>query len=262
MNFKQLLKPVVAADHAAVKVVKIACGEPPAVKLYHWPQVGRNNGDDVQYHPFRLIAALNKRFNHLKTLNCVGALLALSGSFAYLRAEIFSQFLKVELLKQLLNCLSAHAYAEPLWRHAGCLTAVFHLSHELFMRYIGIARIKHHILCKIYDLFKRFWRHIQKHLHPARGSAEIPDMRNRGRKLYVAHTLTADLGFCHLNSAFVADNALMLYPLIASAVAFPVLRWSKYAFAEQPVLLGLERPIIYCFRLFNLTVRPLNYFFR
>lgn len=85
-------------------------------------------------------------------------------------------------------------------------------------------------------------------------------MRNRGRKLYVAHTLTADLGFCHLNSAFVADNALMLYPLIASAVAFPVLRWSKYAFAEQPVLLGLERPIIYCFRLFNLTVRPLNYF--
>ena len=60
----------------------------------------------------------------------------------------------------------------------------------------------------------------------------------------MSHPLTADLGLCDLNAALLAYDALVANPLISSAVAFPVLCGTEYAFAEEAVLLGLERSVV------------------
>ena len=64
-------------------------------------------------------------------------------------------------------------------------------------------------------------------------------MRYRSRKLNRAHTLAANLCTCYLNTAALADLALIAYSLILSAVAFPVLLRSENAFAEKTALLRL-----------------------
>ena len=73
----------------------------------------------------------------------------------------------------------------------------------------------------------------------------------------MTHALTADRGLCDLDTASVADNTLITYLLILTAMALPVLGWSKNAFAEKTVLLRLEGTIVDGLRLFDFTVGPL-----
>jgi hypothetical protein len=65
-QLQQALEPVVAVDHPAIQVVQVAGGEAAAVQLNHGPQLGRNDGHYVQHHPFRPIARLAERFDHLQ----------------------------------------------------------------------------------------------------------------------------------------------------------------------------------------------------
>ena len=83
-------------------------------------------------------------------------------------------------------------------------------------------------------------------------------MRNRSGKLDMSHALTADFGFCDLNSAAFANLALISDSLIFSAVALPVLRWSENLFTEKTVLFGFECAVVYSFGLFNFAVRPFS----
>ena len=78
-------------------------------------------------------------------------------------------------------------------------------------------------------------------------------------KLNVTHALAAYFSSRDLDAALVAYDALVPYALISAAVALPVLRRSKYSFAEQAVLFGLKRSVVNRLGLFNLAVRPLEY---
>ena len=55
VEIDQLLEPVVAVDDAAIEIVQIAGGEVAAIEQHERPQVGRNDRDALQHHPFGLV---------------------------------------------------------------------------------------------------------------------------------------------------------------------------------------------------------------
>jgi hypothetical protein len=71
----------------------------------------------------------------------------------------------------------------------------------------------------------------------------------------VPHPLAADLGARDLDPAALADDPLVTDPLVLSAVALPVLGGTEDALAEEPVLLGLERPVVDRLRLGDLPLQ-------
>ena len=75
-------------------------------------------------------------------------------------------------------------------------------------------------------------------------------------QLDVAHALAADLCARDFHAAAVADLALIADLLILSAVAFPVLRGSEDALAEQAVALGFERAVVDGLGLFHFAGGP------
>ena len=71
----ELLQAVVAVDDAAVQVVQVGGGEAAAVQGHQGPQLGRDDRDDVQDHPLRLVAALAEGLHHLQALGELDLLL-------------------------------------------------------------------------------------------------------------------------------------------------------------------------------------------
>ena len=91
---------------------------------------------------------------------------------------------------------------------------------------------------------------------PAPGAAQVPDVDDRGGQLDVAHPLAPDLGPGDLDPAALTDDPPEADPLVLPAVALPVLRRPEDLLAEEPVLLGTQRPVVDRLRLLHLTVGP------
>jgi hypothetical protein len=72
----------------------------------------------------------------------------------------------------------------------------------------------------------------------------------------VAHALAPDLGASDLDPAALADDAPEADPLVLAAIALPVLGRTEYALAEEPVLLGLQGPVVDRLRLGDLAMAP------
>jgi len=70
------------------------------------------------------------------------------------------------------------------------------------------------------------------------------------------HPLAPDLRLDDFNATFLTDHAPVFHPLIAATETFIILDGTEYFRTEKTVTFGLERSIIDCLRLFNLTVRP------
>ncbi len=51
----ELLQPVVAVDDAAIEIVQIGRGEPAAVEWHERAEIRRNDRNDIENHPFRLV---------------------------------------------------------------------------------------------------------------------------------------------------------------------------------------------------------------
>ena len=107
------------------------------------------------------------------------------------------------------------------------------------------------------DLFQILRREVQQVAQPAGHTLEVPDVRDGGGQLDVAHPLTADLRAGHLDTAALTDDALEAHPLVLAAVALPVPGGAEDLLAEEAVLLGLEGAVVDGFRLLDLTERPL-----
>src|SRR5690606_24518918 len=75
-------------------------------------------------------------------------------------------------------------------------------------------------------------------------------------QLDMAHALATDLCERHLDAAFLADEALVLHPLVLAAQALVVLDRAEDARAEKAVTLRLERAVVDGFRLLDLAERP------
>src|SRR5262249_20152912 len=85
---------------------------------------------------------------------------------------------------------------------------------------------------------------------------EVPDVRDGGGQLDVAHPLAAHLGAGHLDAAPLTDDALEADALVLAAVALPVASRSEDLLAEQAVLLRLQRAVVDWRRLLGIAVRP------
>src|SRR6201992_740025 len=72
----------------------------------------------------------------------------------------------------------------------------------------------------------------------------------------MAHALAPDARQRHLDRALLADDALVLHPLVLAAQALVILDRPEDAGAEQAVALGLEGTVVDGFRLLDLAVGP------
>src|SRR5262249_41919892 len=89
-----------------------------------------------------------------------------------------------------------------------------------------------------------------------------PDVRDGRSKLDMAHALAADARERDLDAALLADDALVLHPLVLAAQALIVLDRAENARAEETVTLGLERAVVDGLRLLDLAVGPRQNFLR
>ena len=152
--------------------------------------------------------------------------------------QLVGQCLQVNFLQQLLNCLSAHAYAEAIAIFIASIH-VFSLGQKLLFSQGSVARVQHNVVSKVQHLFQITGGYIQNQAHTAGDALKIPNMGNRCSQLNMAHALTTNLAAGNLNAAFIADNTLITNAFIFAAMAFPVLSRAKDSFAEQAITFRL-----------------------
>ena len=75
IELHQPLQAVVAVDNAAVQVVQVGRGKASAVQLHHGPDLRRDDGQHIDDHPLRLVAAEAEGIHHLQPLHHAGLLL-------------------------------------------------------------------------------------------------------------------------------------------------------------------------------------------
>src|SRR5262249_15975761 len=86
------------------------------------------------------------------------------------------------------------------------------------------------------DLLQVFRRQVEQVAEARRNALEVPDVRDRGSELDVAHPLPAYLRAGHLDAAALADDALEPDALVLAAVALPVPGGTEDLLAEQAIL--------------------------
>ena len=115
-----------------------------------------------------------------------------------------------------------------------------------------------HVRREVDDLLEVLRGEVEQVAEPARDTLEVPDVRDRGGELDVAHPLAADLRAGHLDAAALTDDALEAHPLVLAAVALPVPGGTEDLLAEEAVTLGLERAVVDGLGLLDLAVAPLT----
>ena len=81
-------------------------------------------------------------------------------------------------------------------------------------------------------------------------------MRNWSSKLNVPHTFTSNFEVSNFNTTTVTNYTLVANRLEFTTVTFPFFCSTENLFTEQSVFLWTESSVIYCFWLFNFTIRP------
>ena len=120
-----------------------------------------------------------------------------------------------------------------------------------------LVHVRDDVQSEVEDALEVARADVEQDAQPRRRALEVPDVADGAGQLDVAHALAADLGARDLNAALVADDALVPDPLVLPAVALPVLGGTEDALVEEPVLLGLERPVVDRLRLGDLAGRPI-----
>ena len=179
----------------------------------------------------------------------------MSGGLFQLLLDLRRKRLDIQLLQQLLHRFGAHAGVKFVLIGLPVLV-VLPLAQQGVLFQLGVAGVNHDIGGKIQYLFQHAGAQVQQQAHPAGGPLEIPDMRNGGGQLDVAHPFAAHLGAGHFHAAALAHLALKADALILSAVAFPVLGRPKDALAEQAVALRLQGAVVDGFRFLDLAIAP------
>ena len=129
-------------------------------------------------------------------------------------------------------------------------------GQQLVLLERGQARLDHHIALEIEDPLELLQLHVEQQADAARQRLQEPDVGDRRGQLDMAHALAADLRDGHLDAALLADDALVLHPLVLAAQALIVLDRTEDARAEQAVTLGLERAVVDRLGLLDLAERP------
>src|SRR5258705_627537 len=88
-------------------------------------------------------------------------------------------------------------------------------------------------------------------------SFEEPDMRTGIGKIDLTEPFPSHFCLSNFHPTLVADHTSMLHAFVFTAEAFPIRHWTKYTSTEQTITFRLERPVVDCFGLGHLTMRPL-----
>src|SRR6056297_103601 len=145
-QFKQTLEPVVPVYHPSVKVIQIRCCKTSAVKLDHWPQIGRYYRKNVQYHPIRAVAGFYECLNNIKTSDYSYPFL--SCALVQFCSQLFGQFFQFYFSKKFFYRFSANACFKGIAVFFLVLT-VFPFCKQLFGGKRCIPPIKNYIRSKI-----------------------------------------------------------------------------------------------------------------
>ena len=125
------------------EVVEVRGGETAAVKLDHGPQLGRDDGNDLQDHPLGLVRGGAELLDELDALQ--EALVRLGALVDHLAAQLFGQRVDVHPFQQRADGLGAHARGEG---HAVALARLEELllGEDLHALQLGVARVDHDVL--------------------------------------------------------------------------------------------------------------------
>ena len=247
----QPFEPVVAVDNPAIEVVEVARRKSATIELHHWAQFGRNDGDDAQDHPFGAVARIPERLDNFDALE--EALIGLGALGNHFFTQLGSELVQVDLLKERADSLRPHACSEGATVAVlGCI--VFFLGEELHFLELGFAWVYDNVFFVIKDRAQRGNGQVKEQTHATRHGPVEPDVRDRACQLDVAHALTAHSGIGDFYAAAVADDPLVAYRFEFSAIAFPLFGCPENPFAEKPVALRSECPVIDGFRFLNLPV--------
>ena len=151
-EIQETLQTIVAVDDAAIKIVQIARRKTSAVELNHGAQLGRNDGDNVENHPGRLVAGFAERLYDFQAANRTD--LALSADFAQVLSQFLVHLIEIEFHEKFLHSFSSHANAEGA-AILGTVVAVFTLRQELLLDERRITWIEHDIGSEVEHFFQR-----------------------------------------------------------------------------------------------------------
>src|SRR5216684_7132560 len=259
-QFHELLQAVVAVDDAAIEVVEVGRGEAAAVQRHQRAQLRRKHRDNVQNHPFRLVAALAEGFQYLEALGELDPLLQRRIGL-HLFAQLFGQLIHFDAAEKLFDGFRAHLGGE--------LARVFllHLAIFVFEEDFPLAEngnftgIDNDESLEIKNALEIAHGNVQQIADAAGQALEEPHVRAGGSQLDVAEALAADFAQGDFDAALIADNAAVLHPLVLAAQAFPVGDGAKNLGAEEAVALGFESAVVDGLRLGDFAVRPGANFF-
>ena len=251
----QPLQPVVAVDDAAVEVVEVGRGEAAAVERHQRAELRRNHRHDLEDHPLRLVAREDEGFDQLEPLDELLAL-GLGVGRCQLAPERVPLLLKVELGEHGADDLRPDAGLEGIGAELVLRLAELILGEKLELVERGEARLGDDVALEVEDALHLLERHVEEQPDTRRHRLEEPDVGDRRRQLDVAHAFAPDLGLDHLDAALLADDAAVLHALVLAAQALVILDGTENPRAEQPVALGLERPVVDGFGLLDLAVGP------
>ena len=251
----QPLQAVVAVDDAAVEIVEVRGREAAAVERHQRPQVRRDDRHLGQDHPFGLVAGVDEGLDDLQALGeALGLQFALR--LGDLDLEVVGDLLQVHALQNLADRLGADHGGEAVLAVFVERAQIVVLAEELTVLQRRQARIEHDVGFEIEDALEVLQRHVEQKPDARGQRLQEPDVGDGRRERDMAHALAPHARQRHFDAALLADDALVLHPLILAAQALVVLDRPEDAGAEQAVPLRLERAVVDRLGLLDLAERP------
>ena len=253
-QIQQTFQTVVTVNDATIQIVQVRSRKTAAIERNQRTQIWRQNRQNGQDHPFRLVARLNERFQQL---NALGQLFTLGFGvgFVQLFTQLFAFLLQIHIAQQRLDRFRTHFRVEFVTELFQRIQVLL-FSQNLVAFEVGHATFDNHVGFEVQYTFDIAQRHIQQQADTGRQRFQEPDVRRRACQLDVAHALTTHFSLGHFNAALLTDHTAVFQALVLTAQALIVFYWPENTSTEQTVTLRLERTVVNGFRLFNFTERP------
>ena len=144
VELEELLETVVSVDDAAVEVVEVGGREAAAVELYHRTDIGGNDGNHVEDHPFGAVAREQEALHHVEPLEDADPLLA--GGGLQLLAQLLGELFEVDFREQLLDGLGAHARLKIVLIFFAHIVVFFFTEHLVLREVAAVAGVGDDVL--------------------------------------------------------------------------------------------------------------------
>ena len=162
----QPLQAVVAVDDAAIQIVQVRGREPAAIQRHQRAQLGRNDRDDVQDHPFRTAAGFAERLDQLQALDQLLAL-GLAGGFLQVGAQLDLFRVEIDAAEHLLDRLGADADVELIFAELVLLGEQLIFGQQLQQLQVGGAGFENDVALEIQDFLKLLQSQVDHQADPA-----------------------------------------------------------------------------------------------